>query len=166
MIDVEQYHVDKMSKGKAIQDGHNPFSHVANGVIPMDVDGYTVVLNDIPTGVQVAISTNGSNPFLAAPSTTVQHQTPNVVMEPSPSSRPVNCDDASASSEAVTSAQANYLRDFKRFDTVDDFSDHHYASKGKASKQVMITNTILSSQGIVSLVTQSLFYLNSTQRHG
>ncbi|XP_056857289.1 putative ubiquitin-conjugating enzyme E2 38 [Raphanus sativus] len=123
VIDVEQYHVDKMNKGKAV------------GVIPMDVDGYTVVLNDIPTGVQVAISTNGSNPFLAAPSTTVQHQTPNVVMEPSPSSRPVNCDDASASSEAVTSAQANYLRDFKRFDTVDDFSDHHYASKGKASKQ-------------------------------
>ncbi|KAF8091098.1 hypothetical protein N665_0453s0006 [Sinapis alba] len=37
--------------------------------------------------------------------------------------------------EVVSSAQANFLRDFKRFDTVDDFSDHHYASKGKASKQ-------------------------------
>ncbi|KAF8079825.1 hypothetical protein N665_0998s0004 [Sinapis alba] len=152
VIDVEQYHVDKMNKGKAIEDGHNPFSPVANGVIPMDVDGYTLVLKDIPTGVKVAISTtqpcgfqnysiNGtckssrssSNPFLETP-TTVHHQTPNVVMEPSPSSRPV-ISDASASSEVVTSAQANFLRDFKSFDTVEDFSDHHYLSKGKASKQ-------------------------------
>ncbi|KAJ0230078.1 ubiquitin-conjugating enzyme E2 26 [Hirschfeldia incana] len=136
VIDVEQYHVDKMNKGKAIQDGHNPFINVANGVMPMDVDDdCTVVPKDIPTGVKVAISTNGSNPFLATPSsTTVQPQTPNVVMGPSPPSRPVNCH-ASVSSEVVTSPQANFLRDFKRFDTVEDFSDHHYASKGKASKQ-------------------------------
>ncbi|CAG7875422.1 unnamed protein product [Brassica rapa] len=35
----------------------------------------------------------------------------------------------------VSSAQANFLRDFKRFDTVDNFSKHHYASQGNASKQ-------------------------------
>ncbi|KAF8091095.1 hypothetical protein N665_0453s0003 [Sinapis alba] len=40
-----------------------------------------------------------------------------------------------AAEEVVSSAQANFLRDFKRFDTVKDFSDHHYASKGNASKQ-------------------------------
>ncbi|KAJ0250442.1 hypothetical protein HA466_0137750 [Hirschfeldia incana] len=40
-----------------------------------------------------------------------------------------------AAVEVVSSAQANSLRDFKRFDTVEDFSDHHYVSKGNASKQ-------------------------------
>ncbi|KAL0864297.1 hypothetical protein Bca101_043415 [Brassica carinata] len=34
-----------------------------------------------------------------------------------------------------TSAQANFLHDFKRFDTVKDFPDHHYVSMGNASKQ-------------------------------
>ncbi|KAG2314006.1 hypothetical protein Bca4012_064630 [Brassica carinata] len=155
VIDVEQYHVDKMNKGKAIQDGHNPFSHLANGVtMPMDVDGYTMVLKDIPTGVKVAISTtqpcgfhnygskgtskssiSSSNPFQATPSsTTVQHQTPNILMEPSPSSK-LGDSGSSSSAEVVPSAQFNFLRDFKRFDTVEDFSDHHYAFKGKASKQ-------------------------------
>ncbi|CAH8301740.1 unnamed protein product [Eruca vesicaria subsp. sativa] len=163
VIDVEQYHEDKMNKGKATQDGHNPFSHVANGVMPMDVDGYTMVLNDIPTGVKVVMSTSQppsgfqnysskgtskssrsspsvsfsqNNQTMCSSSTMIQPQTPNVVREPSPSSRPVNCDaSASSSSEAVPSAQANFLRDFKRFDTVEDFSDHHYVSKGKTSKQ-------------------------------
>ncbi|KAH0873221.1 hypothetical protein HID58_070583 [Brassica napus] len=37
--------------------------------------------------------------------------------------------------EVVSSAQVNFLRHFKRFDTVEDFSDHHYVSKGNASKQ-------------------------------
>ncbi|KAL0864299.1 hypothetical protein Bca101_043417 [Brassica carinata] len=37
--------------------------------------------------------------------------------------------------EVVSSAQAKFLRDFKRFDTVEDFSDHPYVSKGNASKQ-------------------------------
>ncbi|RID62484.1 hypothetical protein BRARA_E01554 [Brassica rapa] len=37
--------------------------------------------------------------------------------------------------EVVSSAQANFLRHFKRFDTVEDFSDHHYVSNGNASKQ-------------------------------
>ena len=51
--------------------------------------------------------------------------------------------------EVVSSAQANFLRHFKRFDTVEDFSDHHYVSKGNASKQVTVT-FYSSSQVFVS----------------
>lgn len=50
-----------------------------------------------------------------------------------------------AAVEVVSSAQANFLRDFKRFETVEEFSDHHYISKGNASKQVMVTYSIISS---------------------
>ncbi|XP_010479833.1 PREDICTED: putative ubiquitin-conjugating enzyme E2 38 [Camelina sativa] len=79
----------------------------------------------------------------------VQPQTPGVVMVPNPSPNSFRYD-ASASSfqpiaAGVTSSVENsnnvrktkqdFLRDFKRFDTVDDFSDHHYVSKGKSSKQ-------------------------------
>ncbi|CAG7896534.1 unnamed protein product [Brassica rapa] len=165
VIDVEQYHVDKMNKGKAIQDGYNPSSHVSNGVIPIDVDSYTVVLNDIPTGVKVVMSTtqpcefqnysskgtskssrNSSNPFLATPSSAPQSLdfaslsasfAQNNQTVSSSAVQPVDSDASASSSsaEAVPSSQANFLRDFKRFDTVEDFSDHHYLSKGKASKQ-------------------------------
>lgn len=86
----------------------------------------------------------------------VQPQIPDIVMVPTPFS---NNYDASASSsrpmvaEVTSSAQDSsnvrkikeeFLRNFKRFDTVEDYSDHHYASKGNASKQVMIK---LSSPG-------------------
>ncbi|XP_019090896.1 PREDICTED: putative ubiquitin-conjugating enzyme E2 38 isoform X2 [Camelina sativa] len=78
-----------------------------------------------------------------------QPQTPGVVMVPNPTPNSFRYD-ASASSfqpiaAGVTSsvenstnvkkAKQDFLRDFKRFDTVDDISDHHYASKGKSSKQ-------------------------------
>ncbi|XP_024006380.1 putative ubiquitin-conjugating enzyme E2 38 isoform X2 [Eutrema salsugineum] len=74
-------------------------------------------------------------------STMIQPQTPDIVMMPSPPSRPFKYDASASSSrpvvaaKVVSSAQDNFLRDFKRFDTVEEFSDHHYASKGKASKQ-------------------------------
>lgn len=190
MIDVEQYHVDKMNKGKAIQDGHNPFSHVANGVMPIDVDSYTVVLNDIPTGVKVVMSTtqpcefqnysskgtskssrNSSNSFLATPSSVPQSLdfaslsasfAQNNQTVSSSAVQPVDSDASASSSsaEAVNSSQANFLKDFKRFDTVEDFSDHHYLSKGKASKQVMMV-TIFSSQRLflyfgIQLLSDSL----------
>ncbi|EOA32025.1 hypothetical protein CARUB_v10015269mg [Capsella rubella] len=102
----------------------------ANGAVPMDLEDYAMfqaMLNsqDIPTDVEVVM-------------------TPDVVMVPSPPpSRPYKFDNADASSssrplvapEVVSSAQAKFLRDFKRFHTVDDFSDHHYASQSNASKQ-------------------------------
>lgn len=72
-------------------------------------------------------------------------QPPDIVMVPAPPSRPFKLDGSSGTSSStrppvaaeviIPSAQANFLKDFKRFETVDDFSDHHYASKGKASKQ-------------------------------
>lgn len=83
----------------------------------------------------------------------VQPQTPDIVMMPTPhlnsyrydasasSSRPIAAAEVVSSpqdSSNVRKTKQEFLRDFKRFDTVDDFSDHHYASKGKASKQVMI----------------------------
>ncbi|KAG7595047.1 Ubiquitin-conjugating enzyme/RWD-like [Arabidopsis thaliana x Arabidopsis arenosa] len=79
----------------------------------------------------------------------VQPQTPDVLMVPNPTPNPFRYD-ASASSSCPIAAgpissvqdssnvrkiKEEFLRDFKRFDTVEDFSDHHYASKGKSSKQ-------------------------------
>ncbi|CAH8337730.1 unnamed protein product, partial [Eruca vesicaria subsp. sativa] len=129
VIDVEQYEfrngvgnnssnlVDKKNKGKAIQDGsfydHNPFSHLANG----------------ETGVEVVMSTTQPWGF------------PNSRSRRSSSRSFFNRDTSASSSrprapvEVVSSAQAIFLRDFKRFDTVENFSDHHYASMGNASKQ-------------------------------
>ncbi|KAF8099662.1 hypothetical protein N665_0239s0006 [Sinapis alba] len=140
VIDVEQYEfrnnvADKKNKGKAIQDissyDHNPFSHLASEGVPMELDDYAMfqaILNsqNIPTDVEVVMST--------------QFRSPNIVMVPSLPSRPFKVDGCASSSrlvaaEVISSAQANFLRDFKRFDTVDDFSDHHFASQGKASKQ-------------------------------
>ncbi|EOA32204.1 hypothetical protein CARUB_v10015461mg [Capsella rubella] len=62
--------------------------------------------------------------------------TPDLVMVPSPPPLRPSKFDASASSsrplvavpEVISSPQIKFLRDFKRFDTVDDFSDHLYAS--------------------------------------
>ncbi|CAF2055746.1 unnamed protein product [Brassica oleracea var. botrytis] len=74
-------------------------------------------------------------------STMVLPQAPDIVMVPAPPpSRSFKLDGSGSSSktlaaEVVPSAQADFLKSFKRFETVEDFSDHHYASKGKASKQ-------------------------------
>ncbi|CAH8325783.1 unnamed protein product [Eruca vesicaria subsp. sativa] len=70
-------------------------------------------------------------------STKVLPQAPEIVMMPAPSSRPFKLDGSSktVAAEVIPSAQANFLKSFKRFDTVDDFSDHYYTSKGKATKQ-------------------------------
>ncbi|KAG7657317.1 Ubiquitin-conjugating enzyme E2 [Arabidopsis suecica] len=79
----------------------------------------------------------------------VQPQTPDVVMVTNPTPNPFSYDASASSShpiaaEPISSVQDSsnarklkeeFLRDFKRFDTVEDFSDHHYASKGKSSKQ-------------------------------
>ncbi|CAN8321629.1 unnamed protein product [Cochlearia groenlandica] len=79
----------------------------------------------------------------------VQPRTPDIVMVPTPAPLLPCRYDASASSSSssrrrrpiaaakviVASAQEQFLRGFKRFDTVDDFSDHHYVSKGTTSKQ-------------------------------
>lgn len=131
MIDVEQYEfrnggivsnnnanlVDKKNKGKAIQDGsfygQNPFSHIAD-----DVE-------------EVVMSTTQPWGFPSSSSSRSRRRHFNRDASSS-SSRP------KAAVEVVPSAQANFLRDFKRFDTVEDFSDHYYASTGKASKQVMV----------------------------
>ncbi|KAL0702408.1 hypothetical protein Bca4012_058530 [Brassica carinata] len=127
---------DKKNKGKAIQDissyDHNPYSHLASESVPMELDDYAVfqaILNsqNLPTGVEVVMPT--------------QPRSTNIVMVPSLPSGPFKVDDCASSSrlivatEVISSTQANYLRDFKKFDTVDDFSDHHFASQGKASKQ-------------------------------
>ncbi|KAF8049284.1 hypothetical protein N665_2250s0008 [Sinapis alba] len=208
VIDVEQYEfhngggvsnnnngvIDVKNKGKAIQDGsfydHNLFNHVDNGMMPVDIDDYSMfqaVLNsqDFPTDVEVFMSTtqpwgfpnsskgsrNSSteavwNTSLETPqswdffsglafphqtnqtssyssvssSTKVLPQAPDIVMVPAPPSRPFKLDGSGRSSktvaaEVIPSAQANFLKDFKRFETVEDFSDHHYVTKGKASKQ-------------------------------
>ncbi|WZZ64519.1 hypothetical protein YC2023_075889 [Brassica napus] len=74
-------------------------------------------------------------------STMVLPQAPDIVMVPAPPPlRSFKLDGSGSSSktlaaEVVPSAQADFLKSFKRFETVEDFSDHHYASKGKASKQ-------------------------------
>ncbi|KAJ4896718.1 putative ubiquitin-conjugating enzyme E2 26 [Raphanus sativus] len=127
VIDVEQYEfrnggivsnnnanlVDKKNKGKAVQDGsfygQNPFSHFA------DVE-------------EVVMSTTQPLGFPSSSSSRSRRRHFNRGASAS-SSRP------RAAVEVVPSAQANFLRDFKRFDTVEDFSDHHYASQGNASKQ-------------------------------
>ncbi|CAF1957941.1 unnamed protein product [Brassica napus] len=140
VIDVEEYEfrnnvADKKNKGKAIQDtssfDHKPFSHLASEAVPMELDDYAMfqaILNshNIPTDVEVVMST--------------QPRSHNIAMVPSLHSGPFKVDNCATSSrliaaEVISSAQANFLRDFKRFDTVDDFSDHHFASQGKASKQ-------------------------------
>ncbi|KAG2328235.1 hypothetical protein Bca52824_010963 [Brassica carinata] len=132
VIDVEQYEfrnvsnnnnanlADKKNKGKeAIQDGsfydHNPFSHFA------DVEE-VVMSTTRPWGFPSSTSKGTSRSRRS-------------------SSRPFNRDASASSSrpraavEVVPSAQANFLRDFKRFDTVEGFSDHRYVSMGNASKQ-------------------------------
>ncbi|XP_018439753.1 putative ubiquitin-conjugating enzyme E2 38 [Raphanus sativus] len=143
VIDVEQYEfrnnvADKKNKGKAIRHisssyDHNPFSHLASSeAVPTELDDYAMfqaILNsqDIPTDVEVVMPTQPRSPY--------------TIMAPYLPSGPFKVDDCASSSsrpiaaEVIPSAQANYLRDFKRFDTVDDFSDHHFASQGKASKQ-------------------------------
>ncbi|KFK35752.1 hypothetical protein AALP_AA4G031900 [Arabis alpina] len=102
-------------------------------------------------------------PVILSASSMVQPQFPDVMMMPTTpvsstfeydasasSSRPVVVDVTSSAQDNVvvdvtdvtSSAQDNvrkakeeFLRNFKRFDTVEDCSDHHYSSKGKASKQ-------------------------------
>lgn len=102
-------------------------------------------------------------------------QPPDIVMVPAPPSRPFKLDGSSGSSSSsrppvaaeviIPSAQANFLKDFKRFETVEDFSDHHYASKGKASKQVTdFYNTLKTLSSLIFMM--SLFNLISTQRIG
>lgn len=92
-----------------------------------------------------------NNQTVYSSSATDRHppQTPDVVMMPGPPSRAFTFDGSASSSrrsrriaaEVVCSPQEVFLKNFKRFDTVDDFSDHHYASKGKASKQVRKINS-------------------------
>ncbi|KAJ0250439.1 ubiquitin-conjugating enzyme E2 26 [Hirschfeldia incana] len=120
VIDVEQYEfsnggiannanlVDKKNKGKSIQDGSS-YDHFA------DVE-------------EVVMSTTQPSWFPSSSSSRSRRRHFNRDASAS-SSRP------RAAVEVVSSAQATFLREFKRFDTVEDFSDHHYVSKGKASKQ-------------------------------
>lgn len=159
MIDVEQYEfrnnvADKKKKGKAIQHisssyDHNPFSHLASKAVSTELDDYAMfqaILNsqNIPTDVEVVMPTQPRSPYIT--------MAPSLIP-----SAPFKVDDRASSSRSrltaaeviVPSAQANYLRDFKRFDTVDDFSDHHFASQGKASKQVMFVSIISE---VVSLI--------------
>lgn len=91
-----------------------------------------------------------NNQTVDSSSATYHHppQTPDVVMMPGPPSRAFTFDGSASSSrrsrriaaEVVCSPHEVFLKNFKRFDTVEDFSDHHYASKGKASKQVRKIN--------------------------
>ncbi|CAN6928950.1 unnamed protein product [Brassica oleracea] len=126
VIDVEHYEfrngglvsnnnnanlVDKNNKGKSIQDG-SFYDHLADE--------------------EVVMSTTHPWGFPSSSSKRSRRS----------SSRPFNRDASASSSRpraavevVVSSAQANFLRDFKRFDTVDNFSQHHYASQGNASKQ-------------------------------
>uniref|UniRef100_A0A1J3HK00 E2 ubiquitin-conjugating enzyme n=1 Tax=Noccaea caerulescens TaxID=107243 RepID=A0A1J3HK00_NOCCA len=86
-----------------------------------------------------------NNQTVYSSSATYHHppQTPDVVMMPGPPSRAFTFDGSASSSrrsrriaaEVVCSPHEVFLKNFKRFDTVEDFSDHHYASMGKASKQ-------------------------------
>ncbi|EOA40040.1 hypothetical protein CARUB_v10008732mg [Capsella rubella] len=71
--------------------------------------------------------------YSSASFSVVQPQTPDVVMVPSLFRNGVMSSVQNSSS--VRKLKEDFLRDYKRFDTVDDFSDHHYASKGKATKQ-------------------------------
>ncbi|CAA7013794.1 unnamed protein product [Microthlaspi erraticum] len=154
---------DKKNKGKAKQDyyDHNPLSQFDNDDM-MEIDGFptSVQVSKTQSGSK---ATANWNPFLANPyappqswdfysglavphqnnQTVHSPQTPDVVMMPGPPSRAFTFDGSASSSrrsrrvaaEVVCSPQEVFLKNFKRFDTVEDFSDHHYASKGKASKQ-------------------------------
>lgn len=90
-------------------------------------------------------------------------QTPDMVMMPCPPSKAFTFDGSTSSSrrsrrvaaEVVVSAQEVFLKNFKRFDTVEDFSDHHYASKGKSSKQV--NDKIFLSQEVLFHYTVTFF---------
>ncbi|CAF2081057.1 unnamed protein product [Brassica napus] len=89
----------------------------------------------------LAFPQTSSYSSVSSSTTKVLPQAPDIVMVPAPPpSRSFKLDGSGSSSktlaaEVVPSAQADFLKSFKRFETVDDFSDHHYASKGKASKQ-------------------------------
>ncbi|CAH2036537.1 unnamed protein product, partial [Thlaspi arvense] len=98
---------------------------------------------DFFSGLAVPENSQNMYPSATFSASVVQPQTPtNIVMVPCPPSRPFRYDASASSSRpvaaaeaVVSSAQVNFLKGFKRFDTVDDFPDHHYASKGKTSKQ-------------------------------
>ncbi|KAL1195272.1 putative ubiquitin-conjugating enzyme E2 26 [Cardamine amara subsp. amara] len=92
---------------------------------------------------------NNQTIYPSASFSMVQPQAPDIVMMPAPHLNSYRYDASASSSspiavQVISSAQDSsnvrktkeeFLREFKRFDTVVDFSDHHYASKGKTSKQ-------------------------------
>lgn len=98
--------------------------------------------------------------YSSASFSVVQPQTPDIVMVPDPTTNPFRYDASASSfppiaagvissvqnSSNVRKIKEDFLRDYKRFDTVEDFLDHHYVSKGKATKQVIIN---LISPGLV-----------------